>query len=32
MKIGIKFCGGCNPRYERKLAFELLKKKCQVIV
>ncbi len=22
MKYGIKFCGGCNPRYERGSAFK----------
>ncbi len=26
MKIGIRFCGGCNPRYDRgKVAGELMK-------
>ncbi len=27
MKIGIKFCGGCNPRYDRRLFLEKLKEK-----
>ena len=22
MKIGIKYCGGCNPRYDRKYALD----------
>ncbi len=26
MKCGIKFCGGCNPRYDRGKALEALKK------
>ncbi|PAB59442.1 hypothetical protein [Anaeromicrobium sediminis] len=25
MNIGIKFCGGCNPRYERKNVFNRMK-------
>lgn len=25
MKYGIKFCGGCNPRYERGKLFNRLK-------
>ncbi|MCT4594111.1 MAG: hypothetical protein N4A57_07580 [Anaeromicrobium sp.] len=25
MKIGIKFCGGCNPRYDRKKVFGRMK-------
>lgn len=24
MRIGIKYCGGCNPRYDRKQAVEKL--------
>ena len=26
MKIGVKFCGGCNPGYER---FKIVKKLCK---
>lgn len=26
MKIGIKFCGGCNPKYDRKYAESVLRK------
>ena len=26
MKIGIKYCGGCNPRYDRKKFIEDIKK------
>lgn len=26
MKIGIKYCGGCNPRYDRTNVIEQLKK------
>ncbi|WP_073045529.1 hypothetical protein [Dethiosulfatibacter aminovorans] len=22
MKIGFKYCGGCNPRYDRKAVYE----------
>lgn len=25
MKIGIRYCGGCNPSYDRKLYVEKLK-------
>ncbi|WP_027623885.1 hypothetical protein [Clostridium lundense] len=25
MRIGIKYCGGCNPRYDRKDIIEKLK-------
>ena len=25
MLIGVKFCGGCNPRYDRGKAFEAIK-------
>lgn len=25
MKIGIKYCGGCNPRYNRQKAFRTLR-------
>lgn len=27
MDIGIKYCGGCNPRYDRKRFAELLKRR-----
>ena len=27
MKIGIKFCGGCNPKYDRKYAENILRTK-----
>jgi len=27
MKVGIKYCGGCNPRYDRVSEVEKLKKK-----
>ena len=26
MRIGVKFCGGCNPRYDRVAALEEIKK------
>lgn len=26
MRFGFKFCGGCNPRYDRVGAFENIKK------
>jgi len=26
MLIGVKFCGGCNPRYDRGKALETIKK------
>lgn len=26
MRVGIKYCGGCNPRYERVEKVEKLKK------
>lgn len=29
MKIGIKYCGGCNPRYNRKDFLEKLKRDLQ---
>jgi hypothetical protein len=25
MCVGVKFCGGCNPRYDRMKAFETIK-------
>ena len=25
MKCGVKFCGGCNPRYDRGAAFRQIK-------
>lgn len=27
MKVRVKFCGGCNPRYDRVAAYEVLKEK-----
>ena len=27
MRIGIKFCGGCNPKYDRSKVAEILKEK-----
>jgi hypothetical protein len=29
MLIGIKYCGGCNPRYNRGEAFETIKKRMR---
>ena len=29
MLIGVKFCGGCNPRYDRGKAFETIKQRLQ---
>jgi len=26
MIAGVKFCGGCNPKYDRKLVHDILKK------
>ena len=26
MLVGVKFCGGCNPRYDRGKALEAMKK------
>lgn len=31
MNIGVKYCGGCNPRYERKNILERLKKEYDEI-
>ena len=25
MEIGVRFCGGCNPRYDRGAALEIIK-------
>lgn len=30
MKIGIKYCGGCNPTYRREEIEEVLKKHFQI--
>lgn len=27
MKCGVRFCGGCNPRFDRGASFENIKKK-----
>jgi DNA-directed RNA polymerase subunit L len=32
MKYGVKFCGGCNPRYQRKEALEEIEKALKEIV
>jgi hypothetical protein len=29
MLVGVKFCGGCNPRYDRGKALEAIKKQTQ---
>lgn len=29
MICGVRFCGGCNPRYERGVAFESIKQNLQ---
>ena len=29
MLVGVKFCGGCNPRYDRGKAFEVIKEQMQ---
>lgn len=29
MLIGVKFCGGCNPRYDRGKAFEAIKQRLE---
>jgi len=26
MKIGVRFCGGCNPRYDRGEALDIIRK------
>lgn len=26
MKCGVRYCGGCNPRYDRRKAYEEIKK------
>lgn len=31
MKCGIKFCGGCNPRYERGVASREIQSDCDTI-
>lgn len=31
MKCGIRFCGGCNPRYDRKKAYEEIKNQLKNI-
>lgn len=27
MKVGVKYCGGCNPRYERKKLVDRIRQK-----
>lgn len=29
MKVGIKYCGGCNPRYDRVAAVNQLKRESR---
>lgn len=29
MICGVKFCGGCNPRYERGITYETIKQNIQ---
>ena len=29
MKCGVRFCGGCNPKYDRGAAYELIKQNLQ---
>lgn len=29
MLVGVKFCGGCNPRYDRGKALETIKNEMQ---
>ena len=29
MKCGVKFCGGCNPRFERGIAYETIQQELQ---
>ncbi len=29
MKIGVKYCGGCNPQYDRVEVVEILQKKLE---
>ncbi len=29
MKCGVKFCGGCNPKYDRGAAYEIIKQNLQ---
>jgi len=29
MKCGVRFCGGCNPRYDRGAAYEIIKQSLQ---
>ncbi len=29
MLVGVKFCGGCNPRYDRGKALETIKKELE---
>lgn len=31
MKCGVKFCGGCNPRFERGEVFRNIKKEIEQI-
>ena len=29
MKIGIKYCGGCNPQYDRKIVLDILSRELE---
>ncbi|MCX8172310.1 MAG: hypothetical protein N3D09_01685 [Archaeoglobaceae archaeon] len=31
MRIGIKYCGGCNPTYKREEIEEILRKHFQIL-
>ncbi|MDO4545851.1 MAG: hypothetical protein Q4C25_06810 [Bacillota bacterium] len=31
MKCGVRFCGGCNPRYDRGKAYEEIKNKIKSV-
>ena len=31
MNIGVKYCGGCNPRYNRTKFFQTVKQGCENI-
>jgi 4-hydroxybutyrate CoA-transferase len=32
MIAGVKFCGGCNPKYDRKLFYDILKNEYKNII
>lgn len=31
MKVGVKFCGGCNPRYDRRSVLNRLLEDCPAL-